>query len=141
MPPELEPFQSYGLGKERTAAMHPIKSFFDEGVVVSSASDYPITYPAYALEGIQMGVTRQQPGRPDSLHCPSERATVEQMIQACTLNAAYQFLCEDRLGSISVGKEADIVLLERDITACDPEQIHDTPVLRTMVGGEWVYTH
>jgi hypothetical protein len=88
-----------------------------------------------------MGVTRQQPGRPDSLHCPSERATVEQMIQACTLNAARQFQSEDRYGSISVGKEADMVLLERDITACDPEQIHDTPVLRTMVGGEWVYTH
>ena len=141
LPPELEPIQSYGLGKERTAAMHPIKSFFDEGVVVSSASDYPITYPAYALEGIQMGVTRYQPGRPDSLHCPSECATVDQMIQACTLNAARQFQSEDRYGSISVGKEADMVLLERDITACDPEQIHDTPVLRTMVGGEWVYTH
>ena len=126
LPPELEPIQSYGLGKERTAAMHPIKSFFDEGVVVSSASDYPITYPAYALEGIQMGVTRYQPGRPDSLHCPSECATVDQMIQACTLNAARQFQSE---------------VLERDITACDPEQIHDTPVLRTMVGGEWVYTH
>ena len=67
--------------------------------------------------------------------------TVEQMIQAVTLNAARQFQSEDRLGSISVGKEADMVLLERDITTCDPEQIVDTPVLRTMVGGEWVYTH
>ena len=34
-----------------------------------------------------------------------------------------------------------MVLLERDITTCDPEQIVDTPVLRTMMGGEWVYTH
>jgi predicted amidohydrolase YtcJ len=106
---------------------------------VSSASDYPITYPAYALSGIQLGVTRTMPGRPDSLHCPSECATVDQMIQACTLNAACQFQCEDRFGSISVGKEADMVLLERDITACNPEQIEDTPVLRTMVGGDWVY--
>ena len=75
------------------------------------------------------------------MHGPAERVTVEQMIQAVTLNAAYQFLIDDRLGSISVGKEADMVLLERDITTCDPEQIVDTPVLRTMVGGEWVYTH
>ncbi|MBQ9308369.1 MAG: amidohydrolase family protein [Clostridia bacterium] len=139
LPPEFHSIQSYGLGKERVDAMHPIKSFFDAGVVMASASDYPITYPAYALIGIQMGVTRTMPGRPDSLHCPSERVTVDQMIQACTLNAAYQFLCDDRLGSISVGKEADLVVLEKDITACDPEQIDSTPVLRTMVGGEWVY--
>jgi len=140
LPPELAAIQSYGLGKERTEAMHPIKSFFDAGVVVSSASDYPITYPAYALEGIQLGVTRQKPDLPNSLHCPSECATVDQMIQACTLNAACQFQCEDRFGSISVGKEADLAVLEKDITACDPGQIEDTPVLRTMVGGEWVYT-
>ena len=35
-------------------------------------------------------------------------------------------------------KEADLVVLEEDITACDPEHIADTRVLRTMVGGEWV---
>jgi hypothetical protein len=62
------------------------------------------------------------------------------MIQACTLNAAYQFLCEDRLGSITVGKEADLVVLGTDITACSPEHIRDAPVFGTMVGGEWVYT-
>ena len=121
--------------------MHPMKSFFDAGVVAAYASDYPITYPAYPLISVYSGVTRQHPGKPDTVHCPSERATVEQMIQACTLNAARQFQSEDRYGSISVGKNADMVLLERDITACDPEQIHDTPVMRTMVGGEWVYTH
>ena len=140
LPPELFDIQSYGLGKARAEAMHPMKSFFDAGVVAASASDYPITYPAYPLISVYSGVTRQHPGKPDTVHCPAERVTVEQMIQAVTLNAAYQFLIDDRLGSISVGKEADMVLLERDITTCDPEQIYDTPVLRTMVGGEWVYT-
>jgi hypothetical protein len=61
------------------------------------------------------------------------------MIEATTLNEAYQLLCDDRLGSITVGKEADLVVLAEDITACDPEQIADTKVLRTMVCGEWVY--
>jgi predicted amidohydrolase YtcJ len=59
--------------------------------------------------------------------------------EATTLNEAYQLLCDDRLGSITVGKEADLVVLAEDITACDPEQIADTKVLRTMVCGEWVY--
>ena len=136
---EVSAIMTHSLGKERAEAMHPMKSFFDAGVVASSASDYPITYPAYPLTSIYNGVTRQHPGKPETAHCPAERVTVEQMIQAVTLNAAYQFLCDDRLGSISVGKEADMVLLERDITACDPEQIVDTSVRRPMVGGEWVY--
>ena len=51
-----------------------------------------------------------------------------------------QLLCEDRLGSITVGKEADLVVLGDDITACVPEHIQDAPVLGAMVGGNWVYT-
>ena len=127
------------LGKERTEAQLPMKSFFDAGVVVTSASDYPVENPAYPLTGMQKGVTRQVPGKPETLHWPAERVMVEQMIEATTLNEAYQLLCEDRLGSISVGKEADLVVLEDDITACNPEKIADTKVLRTMVGGAWVY--
>ena len=62
------------------------------------------------------------------------------MIEATTINEAYQMLCDDRLGSITVGKEADLVVLGRDITKCDPEHIEDAPVLGTMVGGDWVFT-
>ena len=128
------------LGEERAEHQLPMKSFFDAGVVVTSASDYPVTDPAYPLIGMQKGVLRQLPGRPDTLHDPAERVTIEQMIEATTLNEAYQLLCDDRLGSITAGKEADLVVLGADITACDPEHIQDAPVLGTMTGGEWVYT-
>ncbi|MBR4400439.1 MAG: amidohydrolase [Synergistes sp.] len=127
------------LGKERAEAQLPMKSFFDAGVVVTSASDFPVENPAYPLTGIQKGVTRHVPGQPETLHWPAERVTVVQMIEATTLNEAYQLLCEDRLGSITAGKEADLVVLAEDITACDPEHIADTKVLRTMVSGNWVY--
>lgn len=127
------------LGKERTEAQLPMKSFFDTGVVVTSASDYPVENPAYPLTGIQKGVTRSVPGQPETLHWPAERVTVEQMIEATTLNEAYQLRCEDRLGSITVGKEADLVVLAEDITTCDAGRIADTQVLSTMVGGEWVF--
>lgn len=110
----------------------------EAGVVVTSASDYPVENPAYPLTGIQKGVTRSVPGQPESLHWPAERVTVEQMIEATTLNEAYQLRCEDRLGSITMGKEADLVVLEKDITSCDSEHIADVRVLRTMVSGEWV---
>ena len=128
------------LGEERAEHQLPMKSFFDAGVVVTSASDYPVSDPAYPLIGMQKGVIRQLPGRPDTLHDPAERVTIEQMIEATTLNEAYQLLCDDRLGSITAGKEADLVVLGTDITACDSEHIQDAPVLGTMVGGEWVYT-
>ncbi len=127
------------LGKERAEAQLPMKSFFDAGVVVTSASDYPVENPAYPLLGIQKGVTRTVIGQPDTLHAPAERVTVEQMIEAATLNEAFQLNCEDRLGSITVGKEADMVVLCEDITTCDSQHIAESPVLRTMVGGEWVY--
>ena len=129
------------LGPERAEAQMPMKSFFDAGVVVTSASDYAVTNPAYPLLGIQKGVTRHVIGQPETVHNAAERVTVEQMIEATTRNEAYQFRCEKRLGSITVGKEADLVVLGQDITACDPDHIAEAPVLRTMVGGAWVYIH
>ena len=127
------------VGEDRAEKQYPMKSFFDKGIVASQASDYPVTQVPNPLEGIQFGVTRQLVGRPETLLYPSERVTVEQMIKVATLNGAYQFKCEDTLGSITVGKQADMVVLDSDITACDSEKIADAKVLRTMIEGEWVY--
>ena len=127
------------LGEERAEIQLPMKSFFDAGVVVTAASDYPVENPAYPLTGIQKGVLRQIPGQPSTLHGATERVSVEQMIEATTINEAYQLLCDDRLGNIAVGKEADLVVLGEDITQCEPGHIADAPVLGTMIGGEWVY--
>ena len=140
MDPDYFGMMAAVLGEERAENQLPMKSFFDAGVVVTSASDYPVTNPAYPLIGMQKGVLRQLPNRPDTLHGVGERVTIEQMIKATTLNEAYQLKCDDRLGSITVGKEADLVVLGTDITACDAEHIQDAPVIGTMVGGEWVYT-
>lgn len=128
------------LGEERAENQYPMKSFFDAGVVVTQASDFPVTLIPNPLVSMQFGVTRQFPDVPESVLNAKERVTIEQMIKATTLNGAYQFKCEDTLGSITVGKEADIVLLDTDITACDSEKIADSKVLGTMIGGEWVYT-
>ena len=118
-----------------------MKSFFDAGVVVTSASDYPVTIPPRPLDAMQFGVIRQAAGMPETLLGGEERVTVGQMIEASTINAAFQLKCEDRLGSISVGKQADLVVLSSDISVCDPQTIADAEVMGTMVGGEWVYTY
>ena len=129
------------LGEVRAENQYPLKSFFDKGVVVTQATDYPVTADLRPTNGIQTAVIRQIPGEPETLMNPSERVTVEQMIKAATLNGAYQFKCENTLGSITVGKKADMVVLDSDITACASEHINDAKVLRTMIGGEWVYTN
>ena len=128
------------LGEKRAEEQYPLKSFFDAGIIVTTACDYPVTTVPTPLLAIQRAVMRQLPNRPETLLGGNERVTVEQMIEATTLNGAYQFKCEDKLGSITVGKQADLAVLDTDITACKPENIADTKVLRTMIGGEWVYT-
>ena len=56
-----------------------------------------------------------------------------------TVNAAYQQFDEDRLGSIEVGKLADMVVLGRDILTMPPEEIIDTPIDMTLIDGKVVY--
>ena len=128
------------LGEERAENQYPMKSLFDRGIVVTQATDYPVTTDINPLVGLQMGVIRQVPGQPETSLNPKECVTLGQMIQAATINAAFQLKCEDTLGSITVGKQADMVVLDADITACKPEKITDAKVLGTMIGGEWVYT-
>ena len=60
------------------------------------------------------------------------------MIKAATINAAYELKCENILGNIMVGKQADMVMIDSDITTCEPEKISDAKVLGTMIGGEEV---
>ena len=128
------------LGEERAEKQYPMKSFFDAGIVVTTACDYPVTTVPRPLLAMQFAVMRQRPNQPETILWADERVTVEQMIEAATLNGAYQFKCEDRLGSITVGKDADLVVLDSDITTCAPENISNAKVLRTMIGGEWVFT-
>ena len=139
-PSEYEKLTVPFLGKERAENQYPMKSLFDRGIVVTQATDYPVTVDINPLLGIQRGIIRQVPGEPETLLNPTERVTFEQMMKAATINAAYELKCEDILGSITVGKNADLVVLDSDITTCAPEKITDAKVLRTMIGGEWVYT-
>ena len=56
-----------------------------------------------------------------------------------TINGANVLFWEDNLGSIEVGKLADLVVLDKDILTCALDEIKDTKVLMTMMGGEIVY--
>ena len=76
-------------------------------------------------------------GRPDApvLSPAEERLTVAEAIHANTMGAAYQLRMDDRIGSVEVGKRADLIVLDRNILAIDPHEIHRTAVVLTMMDG------
>ncbi len=128
------------LGEERANNEYPMQSFFDNDVVVSSGSDYSATNPAIPLEGIQIGATRcSSDGDTSTLLKSSQRATVEEMIKSFTYNGAYQNSAEKVTGSIEVGKDANFILLNKDITKINKFDISSASILRTYYEGELIY--
>ncbi len=61
-------------------------------------------------------------------------------MRAYTIDAAYAAFDEDRLGTLEVGKLADFVIVDRDLTAIPPEQIREATVVTTVVGGRIVFS-
>jgi len=128
------------LGEARASAEYPMQSFFDHGVTVASASDFPVTIPFKPLQGIEMGVLRSvDPDDPELVLGPSERASLEDMIESFTLSGAYASFVEDRTGSLTVGKLADVVVLERNLFEIDADEVSETEVLMTVFEGAVVF--
>ena len=90
---------------------------------------------------MEAAVTRKDPTNPDSESAPppSQAISVEEGIRALTINPAWQVRMEDKIGSIEVGKYADLVILEKNLFEIDESQIADTAVLGTMMNGK--FTH
>ncbi len=121
------------------------KGLKDLGVRLSFGSDFPSsgagTLGLSPLVQIEIGHTRQFPGEPDSPGQPpeSERLDLQSLVRGFTIDAAYQMHMEDQIGSIEVGKKADLVVLDRNIFEIDPYEIHETGVELTMMDGSVVY--
>lgn len=129
------------LGQKRADEEYPMKSFFDEGVVAASSSDYPVTIPCNPLEAIQFGITRSEFNTTDSSEVlwPEERVTLEQMIRSFTINGAYANFLEKETGSIEVGKKADLIVLDKNLFEIPVTDIHKAKVLMTLFEGKEVF--
>ncbi len=128
------------LGPERANRMYAFKSLADGGARLSFGCDWPAAsyYSTFRpLEAIEIAVTRQELGKPDQapLPRPEERLSLDQAIAAQTMGPAYQLRRENDLGSITVGKLADLVVLDKDLTAIPPHEIHQAAVKLTMMNG------
>jgi len=125
---------------DRCATAYAWRSLLEAGTVLAFGSDCPVE-DLNPLLGIHAAVTRRRtdgfPG-PEGWY-PQQRLTVEEAVQAYTLGAARAVGWADRLGTLSPGKLADLVVLDRDIFTCDPMAIAETKVVATMIGGRFVY--
>ncbi len=130
------------LGNYRYTHQFQMQSILKHGARMTLGSDFPADEMGNEpLKGIQMGVTRQRFDDPEApiLKPEDERLTVQQCLEAYTINAAYGMHMDDKIGSLEVGKYADLVVLEKDLNEVEPHQIMNTRVLLTMLGGKPTY--
>ncbi|ORV98038.1 amidohydrolase [Mycobacterium kyorinense] len=124
------------FGPERGSRWMPAGSAVAAGMRISLHNDPPVT-PEEPLRNISVAVTRTAPsGR---VLAPEERLTVEQAIRAQTIDAAWQLFADDVIGSLEVGKYADLVVLSANPRMVPPEDIADLDVRATFLAGRQVY--
>jgi len=141
-------YDTYGkqfVSEDQFSRFWRYKSLEESGARLTFGSDFPAsgagTVGLSPIVQIEMGHTRQEFGQPDAPVQPreSERLSVESLVRGFTIDAAYQLHMEDEIGSIEVGKKADLVVLDQDIFSVDPYSIHKTSVVMTIMDGEVVY--
>jgi len=114
---------------------YPARSLLDAGATISGASDWFVSTPN-VFEAIYQAETRKGP---EGVLDPAQRMPREAMLFAYTRNSARAMKQEDSIGSLAPGMQADLVLLDRDILTVSPEELKDTKVVWTMLGGAIVY--
>jgi len=127
------------IGPERSKTTYAFRSLLDDKTHIAFGSDWPVA-PATPLEGIYAAATRRtlddkNPGG----WVPEQKITVEEAMRAYTSGAAYASFDEKEKGTLTTGKLADFVLIDRDLTKIPPEQIRDAHVVLTVVDGKVIF--
>ena len=126
--------ESY-IGKKRLHGTYAFKSFLKGGVTLAFGSDWFVAPPEPLLT-IDAAVNRKVG---EDCFCPEEKVTVEEALYACTIDAAYSGFEDGIKGSIKEGKLADFVVLSKNLLEIPPENIKDTVIEMTILGGQIIY--
>jgi predicted amidohydrolase YtcJ len=134
------------FGQKRTEYFQPYRSLFDRGVVVGGGSDHMqkigslrSVNPYNPFLGMWITLKRQPRNMDGILHA-EQRLKRHEALRLYTINNAYLTFEEKVKGSLEVGKLADFVIIDRDILKVSLDEIKDTQVLSTYLGGRLVYT-
>jgi predicted amidohydrolase YtcJ len=127
------------IGSERAKGTYAFRSLLDSGAVLAFGSDWTVA-PLNPLEGIKAAVTRQTlDGKHPDGWIPKEKITVEEAVRAYTFGSAFAEFAENIKGTITPGKLADLVLVDRDIFRSPPTEIDQARVALTIVDGRVIY--
>jgi predicted amidohydrolase YtcJ len=127
------------IGYERAKTTYAFRTLLDTHARLAFGSDWSVAPPT-PIEGIYAAVTRRtlDDAYPDGW-IPDQKITVTEALEAYTRGGAYAMFAETELGTLSVGKLADFVLIDRDLFKIPPAEIRDAHVLATIVGGTVMY--
>ena len=125
------------VGIKRAAWLKPHRAWIDRGIMVAAGTDSPVTpYPPFP--SLWAAIARKTELKKTKLGA-DQCVTREEAIRMYTINGAHLTFEEKIKGSIEPGKLADLIILDRDILTCPEDDIRDTKVLRTILGGKTVY--
>lgn len=127
-------------GRPRQDMMYRPQDILRSGGRISLGTDWPAAgyFSTYKpLDSIQIGVTRQLIGVPDApvLAPADQKLSVAEVVHANTMGAAHQLRLDHKVGSVEVGKCADLIVLDTNIFEVDPHDIHRATVTMTMMNG------
>jgi predicted amidohydrolase YtcJ len=133
------------FGYERLRYFQPLHTLFAAGVIAGGGSDhmqkigsFRSINPYNPFLAMEVAITRRAKGYLGRLH-PEEALTRAQAIRFYTINNAHLLFLEDKIGSLEEGKQADFIIIDRDLLTCPDQRIHDTRVLATYLDGKRIF--
>jgi predicted amidohydrolase YtcJ len=128
------------FGPERSHHLVPLHSFLSHGVRWGGGSDYPVT-PIAARYGLWASVERETLKGTYGAHPfgSAESVDIHKALRSYTTWAAHQLFLGEQIGSLEVGKDADIAVWDRDMYKVPPEELKGLTCTLTLVRGAVVY--
>jgi predicted amidohydrolase YtcJ len=127
------------IGHERARTTYAFRTLLDTGATLAFGTDWSVA-PLNPLLGVYAAVTRRTlDGKNPQGWIPEQKITVEETVHAYTVGSAFAEFTDDVKGTLTPGKLADIVIIDRDIFKIDPVEIEKARVTTTIMDGRVVY--
>jgi predicted amidohydrolase YtcJ len=124
------------IGPDKAQQISPIKSALKKGILVTSHTDAPVAFPNMMMI---LWTTVNRVSRTGTIMGPDEKLTPYEALKSITIWGAEQFFEEEKKGTLTVGKLADMVVLDKNPLKVDPMTLKDIVVLETIKEGKTIY--